>query len=167
MVRFVIIGIVIAAAFTLYALVDAAMSDSARSRGVSKPVWVVLIVVLPVIGAILWFTIGKARGPLPAPARAPEDDPRFAGTSMSDAELESHMRELEERLRELDAETFPGEQSGAGENGGSAESAAGVDEAQDPGAAAPEPGPAAPSEEDAPGEPRRPDRPGESPTSLS
>lgn len=109
MVRFAIIGAVIAVAFTLYALVDAAMSDPARSRGVSKPVWVVLIVVLPVIGAILWFVIGKARGPLPAPVRAPDDDPGFSGNRMSDAELEKHMRELEDRLRELDQEKFPGE----------------------------------------------------------
>lgn len=115
MVRFVIIGIVIAVAFTLYALVDAAMSDPARARGVSKPVWVVLIVVLPVIGAILWFTIGKGRGPLPKPVRAPDDDPRFTGTNLSDAELEAHVRELEDRLRELDEETFPGEEGTPGE----------------------------------------------------
>lgn len=112
--RFAIIGAVIAVAFTLYGLIDAAMSDPARARGVSKPVWVVLIVVLPVIGAILWFTIGKGRGPAPAPRRAPDDDPRFTGTRLSDAELDAHMRELEERLRELDQETFPGEDQQGG-----------------------------------------------------
>jgi hypothetical protein len=117
MVRFAIIGAVIAVAFTLYGLIDAAMSDPARARGVSKPVWVVLIVVLPVIGAILWFTIGKGRGPAPAPRRAPDDDPRFTGTRLSDAELDAHMRELEDRLRELDEEKFPGEDPGAGADG--------------------------------------------------
>ncbi len=100
-------------AFSLYALVDAAMSDAVRARGVSKPVWVVLTVVLPVIGGILWFTIGK--GPLPAAqARRPDDDPRFSGTRMGGAELDAHMRELEERLRELDQETFPGEDQQGG-----------------------------------------------------
>lgn len=111
MVRLVIIGVVIGVAFTLYALVDAAMSDARRARGVSKPLWVVLIVVLPVVGAALWFTIGKARGPIPSPepVRAPDDDPRFTGARMSNDELDAHMRELEERLRELDEEKFPGE----------------------------------------------------------
>lgn len=109
MVRFVIIGAVIAVAFTLYALVDAAMSDPQRARGLSKPVWVVLIVVLPVIGAILWFAIGRGRGPQPASVSAPDDDPRFTGASMSEAELKA-LRELEERLRELDEEKFPGEE---------------------------------------------------------
>ena len=107
MVRFAIIGVIVAVAFILYALVDAAMSDPARARGLSKPVWVVLVVVLPVIGAALWFTIGKGRGPAPAPARAPDDDPRFSGTRMSGVELDEHVRELEARLRELDEEVFP------------------------------------------------------------
>lgn len=108
MVRIAIIGIIIAAAFVLYALVDAAMSDASRARGVSKSVWVVLIVVLPVVGAALWFVIGKGRGPAPAPAKAPDDDPRFSGTRMSNEEIDAHVEELEARLRELDNEVFPG-----------------------------------------------------------
>lgn len=157
--RFVIIGIVIAAAFTLYGLVDAAMSDPSRARGVSKPVWVVIVVVLPVIGAILWFTIGKGRGPAPAPVRAPDDDPRFSGTRMSNTELDAHMRELEDRLRELDAETFPGEQAAddvsptGASDGGTTDSAGGLDGDVADG------GP-----ENAGGE-QRPDRPGETPSS--
>lgn len=107
MVRFAIIGAIVGIAFILYALVDAAMSDARRARGVSKPVWVVIIVVLPVVGAALWFIIGRGRGPLPAPSRAPDDDPRFSGGRMSQTELDAHMRELEDRLRELDEETFP------------------------------------------------------------
>ncbi|UOQ56741.1 PLDc N-terminal domain-containing protein [Leucobacter allii] len=115
MVRFVIIGIVIAVAFTLYALVDAAMTDGSRARGVGKPVWVVLIVVLPVVGGILWFFVGKGSAAAPGRARpAPDDDPRFAGTRMSSSDLDTHMRDLEERLRELDNETFPGERPGSG-----------------------------------------------------
>lgn len=108
MVRFIIIGIVVAVAFTLYALVDAAMTDGARARGVSKPVWVVLVVVLPVIGGVLWFLIGKGDTPAVRPA-APDDDPRFSGTRMSARDLDTHMEDLEARLRELDSETFPGE----------------------------------------------------------
>ena len=109
MVRFIIIGIVVAVAFTLYALVDAAMTDGARARGVNKPVWVVLIVLLPVIGGVLWFLIGKGDTPAARPA-APDDDPRFSGNRISSRDLDAHMEDLEARLRELDSETFPGEQ---------------------------------------------------------
>jgi len=108
MVRFAIIGVIVAVAFILYALVDAAMSDASRARGVSKPVWVVLIVVLPVIGAILWFVIGRGRAnAMPRPVRAPDDDPRFTGSRMSPEEIDAHVQELEARLRELDEEVFP------------------------------------------------------------
>lgn len=113
MVRFVIIGIVVAVALTLYALVDAAMTDASRARGVSKPIWIVLIVLLPVIGAMLWFLIGKGAQQSRAAQqhrRAPDDDPRFTGTRLSSNDLDAHMRDLEDRLRELDNETFPGEQ---------------------------------------------------------
>lgn len=114
MVRVLIIGIVIAVAFTLYALVDSAMTAGSRARGVSKPVWVVLIVVLPVIGALLWFTIGK--GPEQMPVRnAPDDDPRFSGKTLSDEDLDRHMHDLEARLRELDEEVFPGEGAASGD----------------------------------------------------
>ncbi|MBP1326844.1 hypothetical protein JOF28_002076 [Leucobacter exalbidus] len=108
MVRFVIIGIVIAVAFTLFALVDAAMTDHNRARGVPKSVWVVLIVLLPVIGGILWFVIGKGDSAM-VPPRAPDDDPRFTGTKLSSTELNTHMADLEKRLLELDDEVFPGE----------------------------------------------------------
>lgn len=110
MVRIFIVGIVIAVAFTLYSLVDAAMTDHLRARGVPKPVWIVLIVVLPVIGGLLWMFIGKGAIPSTAQApAAPDDDPRFSGRSMSNSELDSHMLDLEARLKELDEEVFPGE----------------------------------------------------------
>ncbi|MHA3683455.1 PLDc N-terminal domain-containing protein [Leucobacter sp. HY1908] len=117
MVRFGIIGIVIAVAFTLYALVDAAMTDHNRARGVAKTVWVVLIVVLPVLGGILWFVIGKG-DESHAVRRAPDDDPRFTGTKLSSSELNTHMADLEKRLRELDDEVYPGEAGEKGEPGG-------------------------------------------------
>ncbi len=122
MVRFVIIGVVIAVALTLYALVDAAMTEGSRARGMNKPVWIVIIAVLPVIGALLWFFIGKGSAQAQATRRpAPDDDPRFSGTSLSSTDLDAHMRDLEDRLRELDDETFPGEEPTLARGGDGAE----------------------------------------------
>lgn len=109
MVRFLIVGIVVAVAFTLFALVDAAMTDANRSRGVAKPIWIVLIVLLPVIGAALWFMVGKAKT-APAQVVAPDDDPRFTGPTLSEQE-KSVLNDLEAQLRALDDEIFPGEGS--------------------------------------------------------
>ena len=94
--------------------------------------------VLPVIGGILWFTIGKgARSENLAAQRraAPDEDPRFTGTRLSDSELDDHMRELEDRLRELDDEVYPGEApraADAGSASGRPESGAQSDSAPDP-----------------------------------
>lgn len=99
MVRVLIIGAVLAVAFSLYGLVDAAMADARRARGLNKPVWVLVIALLPVIGAALWFTIGRGKLPPPVPS-----EPR-----MSQRDVDRRMQELEERLRELDEEIYPGE----------------------------------------------------------
>lgn len=107
MVRFIIIGVVLAIAFTLYTLVDAAMSDSSRARGVPKPVWVLITILIPVIGGFMWLTVGKGDG-RPAPTvRAPDDDPRFG--DLSPDETDKRIAELEQQLLALDDEVFPGE----------------------------------------------------------
>src|SRR5690606_15722581 len=103
---------------------------------------------------------GRARGPLPEPVRAPDDDPHFSGNRMSDAELERHMRELEDRLRELDEETFPGEEQ---LNDDSDTDASGDDGAGE--SHRPEDGPVSDGDADSRGESRRPEHPGDTPTS--
>lgn len=107
MPRFIILAVVLAIAFTLYSLVDASMTDARRARGVPKPMWVVICVLLPVIGGILWLTVGKGDGKVaPTPTR-PDDDPRFG--PMSTDKVDRRIADLEEQLRALDDEVFPGE----------------------------------------------------------
>ena len=66
----------------VYGLVDVIRTDGRLTRGISKPAWIVVMIVLPVIGAILWLLIGRPRGSSPARQarnhpRAPDDDPDF------------------------------------------------------------------------------------------
>ena len=75
------------------------MQPPTRHRGASKRVWV-LITLVPVIGGILWWTIGRSRGqarPAPAAPLPPDDDPRFLAS-------DERIRRLEEELAMLDAE---------------------------------------------------------------
>lgn len=123
MVRFIIIGVVLAIAFTLYTLVDAAMSDSSRARGVPKHVWVLITILIPVIGGFMWLTVGKGDGRPVQTVRAPDDDPTFG--DLSPDETDKRIEELEQQLLALDDEVFPGElrndkaqdQKSADENG--------------------------------------------------
>lgn len=93
---------------TVYAVVDCAMMQAERVRGLPKPAWLVVILLVPVIGVVLWFVIGRApAGYRPAPRpTAPDDDQRFLG-SISKAEQDERIRRLEEELAALDDE-FPG-----------------------------------------------------------
>ena len=49
------------AAFWVYSIVDCALLPPTRHRGVSKPVWILIVVLLPVVGGILWFVVGRGR----------------------------------------------------------------------------------------------------------
>ena len=56
--RWLIIGGILALVVTVYALVDLTVTDDRRIRRLNRVLWVVLIVVLPVIGAAAWLTWG-------------------------------------------------------------------------------------------------------------
>ncbi|WP_221586095.1 PLD nuclease N-terminal domain-containing protein [Microbacterium sp. G2-8] len=102
MARLLLILAVAAVVFTVFTIVDCATQPESRHRGVSKGTWVVITLV-PVIGGILWLTIGRARKGQQRPATAsgptgPDDDPGFLTAS------DERIRKLEEELAMLDAE---------------------------------------------------------------
>lgn len=99
--RLLIPLVLIALAFWVVSFVDCAMQPPTRHRGASKKVWV-LITIIPVIGGVLWWTIGRARGnQMTAEPRpiAPDDDPTF-----SQQLAEDRIRRLEEEIALLDME---------------------------------------------------------------
>ena len=109
MVRWIVIGSVAAVAFTVYALVDLFMTQSPRVRAFPKPVWIAVVVALPIIGPVLWLGVGEAKKGGPrrtGPGRAPDDDPGFLG-SIDKESSDERIRRLEEELRKLDEEENP------------------------------------------------------------
>ena len=90
----------VAVAFWVVSIVDCAVQPEERHRGASKRVWV-LITLVPIIGGILWWTIGRARPgqmqPAGPPVVGPDDDPRFTAS-------DERIRRLEEELAMLDVE---------------------------------------------------------------
>jgi hypothetical protein len=109
MARFWVVAAVVAVAFMVYSLVDCAMADRTRVRGPRKGVWLLLIVVLPIVGALLWFIIGRGRagktsGRAQSRPVAPDDDPAFLARLARDADQEERIRRLEEELSALDSD---------------------------------------------------------------
>jgi len=98
----------VSVAFWVYSIVDALLTDRARIRAFSKPVWVLVVVLLPVVGGLIWLFVGKARraGGV-ARTVAPDDDPAFLGTLSRGevaqrAEQDERLRRLEQELADLD-----------------------------------------------------------------
>jgi hypothetical protein len=84
--RFVILSLVAWVVLTVFTTVFAASAKSNEVRVLRKFLWIILILVLPVIGALLYLTIGRPIGK-PEPTQiAPDDDPEF-------------LRRLAERLK--------------------------------------------------------------------
>ena len=94
----------VATAFWVYTIVDCAVQPPTRHRGVSKPLWIVIVLVLPVIGGVLWLLVGRARRSAVRATRAPDDDPEFLGRIGTISDQDERIRRLEEELALLDAE---------------------------------------------------------------
>jgi hypothetical protein len=93
--------------FTVFVIVDTALTPRTRMRGLPKPAWIAVVVLVPLIGGILWLTVGKDRTDL---ARAsgrrlgPDDDPDFLSGLGRDRSEAERIRRLEQELADLDSD---------------------------------------------------------------
>lgn len=134
----VVVPIVVLVVF-VYGLIDLIRTDGRLTKGISKPAWIVVQIVLPVIGAVLWFLIGRPRGgaaPTPATYRhptAPDDDPDFLRNLEQRRRNQAEADRLKKLKDELDAKERGlgnGDSRGpqTGETHGSGDSPQGTDE---------------------------------------
>ena len=87
--RFVILSLVAWVVLTVFTTVFAASAKANEVRVLAKWIWLLIIIFVPVIGSLLYLTIGR---PLPQPKTtqiAPDDDPEF-------------LRRLAEKLKDED-----------------------------------------------------------------
>ena len=104
MPRVLLIMALVATAFWVFTIVDCAVQPPTRHRGVSKPIWILIVVLLPVLGGVLWLIVGRGRASSVASRRAPDDDPEFLGRIGTISDQDERIRRLEEELAQLDAE---------------------------------------------------------------
>lgn len=104
MARLLLIFALIAVVVWVYSIVDCAMQPATRHRGVSKSAWMFIVILLPVVGGLLWFLVGRARTSQLARSIAPDDDPAFLGSIGSIRDQDERIKRLEEELAMLDAE---------------------------------------------------------------
>lgn len=112
MARVLVFAVIAAAVLTVFAVVDCALTERARVRALPKWGWLLVALLLPVVGPLLWLVIG--RGPS-ARRRAmrvigPDDDPDFlrrhgARPLPAPRPDEARWRELEQELANLDSDS--------------------------------------------------------------
>lgn len=96
------------------ALIDIITRDESRVRHLPKLMWVVIVILLPLVGSIVWFAVGHDWGtrteavPFGDPRRQDAAVARISGSAfeVDDAEIEAELRiaEKEARIRRLEAE---------------------------------------------------------------
>ena len=104
MARLLVVLPFLVLALDVFAIVDVMLIDSRRIRALNRPLWVLLIVVLPVVGALIWLLVGRARRDGSSDRRtvAPDDDPAFLRNLRRDEEQDERIRRLEQELADLD-----------------------------------------------------------------
>ena len=107
MPRILLGGALIALVALVYALFDLSFTDRTRIRKLNRPLWFLIVIVLPVIGPLAWVMWGKKpRTDVDAIPVRGDDDPRFGSSapSISAEETDQRIREIEEQLEALEAE---------------------------------------------------------------
>jgi len=104
--------------FWIWALLDCIATDSAMVRNLPKLMWILLVLILPVIGALAWLLLGRPEkadwrpgsSDYASPRRpvGVEDSPRYSATPNI----------TDRRSRELDAELERWERQQRGESTG-------------------------------------------------
>jgi hypothetical protein len=145
MPRLLLFLAILGVAVIIYALIDCVMTRSNEVRSISKPAWLITILVVPLIGAGLWFLFGRARPARPAgPSRpaprhptAPDDDPQFLQNLETKRRQQAREQELRRKEQELKAREAQSK-GGAKGTGPAAGSPQGADGGSGPKTPAPE-----------------------------
>ena len=94
-------------ALELYSIISCILTPDEQVKGVSKPVWLILIVLIPLLGSVLWLGAGRERDRLrDAPLRnAAPAQPVVGPSGYSAMTSEERIRRMEEDLRRLERES--------------------------------------------------------------
>ena len=90
--RLILLAIPIAV--TVYAFIDVLMTPGGAIHRGPKWLWAVSVLLLPLVGAVMWFVFGRPSRRRIPPVSAPDDDPEF-------------LRDLNRKMRPLDDDGHP------------------------------------------------------------
>ena len=88
----------------LYSIVNCILTPDEQVKGVPKVLWLVLIVLLPLLGSVLWLGVGRDRVPA-RPRTAVVAPPVASPSSYAAMTAEERIRRMEEDLARLERES--------------------------------------------------------------
>jgi hypothetical protein len=114
MPRFLIPLGIVAAGIIIYSLIECLMTPRHQVRALPKTVWVLVVLLVPLVGALLWLFLGRRRrsggpdGPAGGPARpqrpqSPDDDAAFLRQLDIQRKQKERQAALDRREAELKA----------------------------------------------------------------
>lgn len=129
MPRFLIPLGIVALGLIIYALIESLMTPRHEVRAMPKAVWIVLIILVPLVGALLWLFLGRRRGSAggggrasgparPVRPQSPDDDAAFLHQLDVQRKQQARQAELERREAELKAREKRDGRSGGSADGG-------------------------------------------------
>jgi hypothetical protein len=98
-----VVGVLVILGLYISFIIDVLRTPGTQVRSLPKAVWLILVIVLPIIGGVLWFIFGRAK---PAPGsrfgrrrgpQAPDDDPKFLKRIDEEAWREKMRQRREEK----------------------------------------------------------------------
>ena len=111
MARVLVFAGVAAVVLAVFAIVDCALTERRRIRGLPRWAWILVALVLPVVGPLLWLLIGRGPAVQRPTTRVigPDDDPDFLRskrTPPKPAPKQDDVRweDLEQELANLDSD---------------------------------------------------------------
>ena len=123
-----LVGILLVALW-VYCIFDVISTDESLMRNMPKVVWLVIVILLPSVGAVAWLLLGRPNGvglrpgdtsprrPAPRPAArplAPDDDPSFLARLDEETRRlrawEDDLKRREDELRRKDDDGGPTEE---------------------------------------------------------
>lgn len=110
MARVLVVAAVAAAVLTVFATVDCALTERRRVRALPKWAWILLALVVPVVGPLLWLFVGRAPARPVRRVLGPDDDPAFLRSTSSPAPSappadDARWQALEQELANLDPDS--------------------------------------------------------------
>lgn len=110
MMRLLIPLAIVSLGVMIYSIIECAQTPRHRIRAISKPMWMIAIIFIPLIGGVLWLVFGNARGGINTMGRSggaaprptsPDDDADFLRRLDAQRRQKARDEELNQREQEL------------------------------------------------------------------